>query len=79
MVAIDPISLVNQVDMLSLVAQVGSIALWLKAIGGIVVLWIIFEGFGFYWNIQRFRKMEHIQEDMKRMERKLNKILDKKK
>jgi len=67
------------VDPLSLVAQVGSIALWLKAIGGIVVLWIIFEGFGFYWNFKRFRKMEHIQEDMKRMEKKLDKILSKKK
>jgi len=67
------------VDPLSLVAQVGSIALWLKAIGGIVILWIIFQGFGFYYNLRRFKKIAHIQEHMVRMEKMLDKILAKKK
>ena len=67
------------VDPLTLVAQVGNIALWLQALGGVVVLWIIFQGFGFYYNLRRFKKIAHIQEDMKRMEKKLDKILAKKK
>ena len=56
------------VDPLSLVAQVGSIALWLKAIGGVVVLWIIFQGVGFYFNLKRFKKMEVIMGDMNQKE-----------
>ncbi len=62
-----------------ILAQVGTIALWLQAIGGIVVLWIIFQGVGFYLNMKRFRKMENILGDMKRMERKLDKIIANKK
>lgn len=65
------------VDPLSLVSQVGNIVLWLKAIGGIVVLWIIFQAFAFYFNLKRFKKMESIMADMQRMEKKLDKILDK--
>lgn len=69
---------VDLIDPLTLVQQVGSIALWLKAIGGIIVLWIIFEGFGFFWNLKRFKELRNIRGDMERMERKLDKILSKK-
>ena len=67
------------ISLIDIVSQVGTLALWLQALGGIVILWIIFQGFGFYYNLRRFKKVESIQEDMKRMEKKLDKLLVKKK
>ena len=61
-----------------IVLEVGRIGLWLQALGVIVILWIIFELIAFYYNRKRMQEVYKIKEDMKRVERKIDKILKKK-
>ncbi len=60
-----------------LVGELGQIALWLQAVGAIVVLWIIFELIILYFNRKRMKEIYQIKEDMRRIERKIDNILKK--
>ena len=63
----------------SLIEQVGQIGLWLKTLGVIVILWIIFQSVQFYFNLKRLKEIHLIKQHMVVMEKKLDKILTKKK
>lgn len=63
----------------NLIEQIGQIGLWLKTLGIIVVLWIIFQSVQFYFNLKRLKEIHLIKQHMNIMEKKLNKILAKKK
>jgi len=57
--------------------QVGQIALWLQAIGIVVVVWIIFQIINLFINKRRFDSLLEIRKDVDRIEGKINKILKK--
>ena len=53
----------------------GQIGLWLKAIGIIVIVWLIFHIVSVIFNTKRIREIKTIKEDMKRIEEKIDKII----
>lgn len=55
--------------------ELGSIALWLQAIGILVIAWIVFEIIALYFHRKRMREVYKIKEDMKRIERKIDVIV----
>ncbi|MEK6889265.1 MAG: hypothetical protein AABW80_04130, partial [Nanoarchaeota archaeon] len=61
-----------------LVGEIGQIALWLQAIGIVAAILILAEILSFYFNARRYAQLIKIKEDMKRIERKIDKILGKK-
>ena len=69
--AIDEVS----VGVAELVRTVGSLALWLQTLGIIVVAWVIFEVIALYLNRRRMRELYRIKDDMRRIERKIDRIL----
>jgi purine-cytosine permease-like protein len=64
-------------EVAALLIQMGNIALWLQALGGIIVLWLIFQIVNFFINRKRMKEIYTIKEDMKRMEGKLDRLLRK--
>jgi biopolymer transport protein ExbB/TolQ len=60
------------------IGELGSIVLWLQAVGIVVVLWIVFEAFAFYYNRKRLKEVYTIKKDMERIEGKIDRILGKK-
>ena len=62
-----------------IIGAVGQIALWLQALGIIVVLWIIFQLVNFFINRKRMKELYTIKADMRRMEGKLDRLLKGKK
>jgi len=63
---------------LNLLSQLGYVALWLQALGIILIVWLIVQIAGFYYNWKRMKEVLQIKEDMKRIEGKINRILGKK-
>ena len=66
------------VDVGDVLIEVVGIGLWLKTIGAVVILWIVFQTVNFFINRRRIKELYRIKDDMKRMESKLDKILKKK-
>lgn len=58
-----------------IVLQLGQIGLWVQAVGLIVILWIIFQGITLYYNRKRRLILEHIEQRLKRVERKIDLII----
>jgi len=65
-------------EIVDVLAQIVELGLWLKTIGAVVILWIIFQAVNFFINRRRLKEIYRIKGDMKRMEGKLDKILRKK-
>jgi len=61
------------------VGEIGQIVLWMQAVGIVLIIWIIVQGAVFYFNRKRMREVYQIKKDMVRIERKIDKILSKKK
>lgn len=61
-----------------LITEIGQIALWLQALGVMVILWIIFQGASLWYESRRFKQVLEIRKDMARIENKINRILSKK-
>ena len=61
----------------SLIARMGEIALWLQAVGVIIVIWIAFLIVNFIINRKRIKEIYKIKDDMKRMEKKLDMVIKK--
>ncbi|PIN92881.1 hypothetical protein COU54_05150 [Candidatus Pacearchaeota archaeon CG10_big_fil_rev_8_21_14_0_10_31_24] len=57
-----------------LLVDIGSLALWLQAIGVVVFLWMVFQGIILYFNHKRMKEVYKIKEDMKRIEMKIDKL-----
>ena len=66
-------------EVAGILIQLGNIALWLQALGIVVVLWIIFQLINFFINRKRMKELYTIKADMKRMEGKLDRLLKGKK
>ena len=64
---------------ISLLGKLGYVALWLQALGIILIVWLVIQLIGFYYNWKRMKEVYKIKEDMIRIEGKIDKILDKKK
>lgn len=62
----------------SLLATLGGVALWLQALGIILVLWIIFNIVMVLINFRRMKEVYKIKDDMKRIEGKIDRLLKKK-
>lgn len=60
-----------------LIGKVGEIGLYLQALGFIIVLWIIFQLILLYFNRKRMLEVYKIKQDMKRIEEKIDRILNK--
>jgi hypothetical protein len=61
-----------------LITEIGQIALWLQALGVMVVLWILFQAATMWYEYRRMKELLQIKKDMTRIEGKINKILGKK-
>lgn len=59
------------------VLQVGKIALWLQALGIVILVWIIFQAINIYLNKKRMDSLMEIKKDVYRIENKINRILKK--
>lgn len=55
-----------------LVLELGSIGLWVQAVGLVVVLWIIIESITLYYNRKRRLLLEEINERLKVVEKKID-------
>lgn len=53
------------------IVELGSIGLWIQAVGLIVVLWIVVEAITLYYNRKRRLLLMEINERLKRVEKKL--------
>lgn len=69
----------NVSNLPGLIGDIGQVALWLQAVGIIVILWIIFEAFAIYYSTKRMKEIHIIKKDMVRIEEKIDKILSRKK
>ena len=58
-----------------LVLDLGRIGLWIQAVGLIVILWIIFQAITMYFNRKRRKTLYKIRDDLKRIERKIDRLL----
>ena len=65
-------------DLAGFLADLGTVGLWLQAVGIVVILWIIFQIIAYIYNRRRMREIYNIKKDMIRIERKIDKILHKK-
>ncbi|MFW5846772.1 MAG: hypothetical protein ACOCUU_01310 [Nanoarchaeota archaeon] len=62
-----------------LLQNIGEIALWLSAAGLVVVFWIIFQIMNLILNKKKKKTLQFIQEDLQRVEKKIDKLLKNKK
>ena len=57
--------------------EIGKVGHWLEALGIVVVLWLFFEIVAFLINRRRMKEVYKIKEDMQRIERKIDNVLEK--
>ncbi len=60
-----------------LITQLGSIGKWIQAVGIVVILWLIFEIIILINNRIRRKQLYEIEEHLKGIEKKLDKVLKK--
>ncbi len=58
----------------SLLVELGRIGLFLQAIGAVILIWIVFEIFSLIINRRKEKLLYGMKEDIKRLERKINKL-----
>lgn len=64
-------------NLAEVIFEVGRIALWLQALGVIVILWIGFEIIALIVNRKKRKAIYSIKKDLKRIEDKIDKLLKK--
>jgi hypothetical protein len=64
-------------EIVDIIAYIGKIGLWLQALGAIVILWIIFQIISWMYNRRRMKEIYSIKKDINRIEKKIDKILNK--
>lgn len=62
-------------NLTAVVAEVGSVLLWMQALGIVLLLWFAFEIISLYFHRKRLREIYKIKEDMQRIEGKIDRIL----
>ena len=60
---------------LDVVSKLGSIGLWLQAVGVVIIVWLLFQIIIWWINHRRLKEIYTIKDDMKRIEEKIDKIL----
>lgn len=58
-----------------IIANLGSLALWLQTLGVLLIAWIIFEVIMVSVALKRMKEIYKIKEDMKRIEGKIDRVL----
>ena len=53
----------------------GQIGLWLKAIGIVIIIWLIFHVISVLFNTKKMKEVRNIKGDITRIEEKIDKIL----
>ena len=53
----------------------GQIGLWLKAIGIVIIIWLIFHVVSVLFNTKRMKEVKNIKGDIIRIEEKIDKLL----
>ena len=61
-----------------IILEVGKIANWLKAVGILLIFWIIFDVINLWMNRKKRKAIYRIEEDLKRVEKKVDRLLSKK-
>jgi hypothetical protein len=61
-----------------IVLELGRIGKWVQAVGLIVVIWIVIQAITLYFNRKRRKTLYTIKDDLKRIERKIDKLSKKK-
>jgi len=56
------------------VYKLGEIAIWLQALGVVIVLWLIFTIVSLIINLKRKKTLNSIKEDLERIEKKVDRI-----
>jgi hypothetical protein len=56
------------------IAEIGKIALWLQALGIVIILWVAFQVINLIWNHKRTKAVYDFKEDINRIETKLDRI-----
>lgn len=65
---------VGEEEVLSILAGIGQIGIWLQAIGLIVVIWIVFQVVSFIINKKNRNTLKDLRLDIKRLESKVDKL-----
>jgi len=63
----------------TLITEIGQIGLWIKAVGLIFVLWVIFQIIALIVNRKKRKALYKISSDLERIESKIDKLLKNKK
>ena len=58
------------------ITEIGQIGLWLQALGIVIVLAVVFQIISFFYNRKRMKELEVIKEDMRRIEGKIDVIVN---
>ncbi len=66
------------VEIVDIITALGQLGLWLQTIGAIVILWIIFQTVAWAYNRKRMKEIYAIKGDMKRIEKKIDRVLERK-
>lgn len=61
-------------DPIEILSALGKIGRWLQAIGIVVLAWLAFHVVSFFLNRKKLRKIETLEESLKRIENKIDKI-----
>lgn len=62
-----------------LVRALGSVGLWLQAIGGVIVLWLAFQTIAWVLNRKRLKRLDKMNDRLDEIEKKLDRVLKKSK
>ncbi len=59
-----------------IVLQIGLLGKWIQAVGLVVILWIIFQAITTYYNRKRRLLLIDINQRLKKLENKINKLIN---
>ena len=56
------------------ILEIGKLGKWIQAVGLVVIIWIIIQIINYYFNRKRMKAIEGFHEDIKRIEKKIDKL-----
>ena len=62
----------------ALIIELGTLASWLQALGILLVVWLVFQVISLIVNLKKKKLLELIRSDIKKLERKVDRISKKK-
>jgi hypothetical protein len=58
----------------NILVELGSVGLWLQAIGAIILVWIIFQIVSWILNHKRLKRLDRLEKKIENVDKKLDKI-----